>query len=1209
MKTKTRHILAFLMTLSLLLAMGTMSALAVAAEPLPEAMEAPNIIVYDDGYYGLNLMVKAEAPEALMDFYEKAYTNAYYEDYNTYSDYGEWSGGYETGIQVDWKIDDGQWQYTDDWDAHIWNCDAYTSFDGERVSLISVGTASEYYMWGIAEALDELGCLIETTDGASTYYRLDTANHKVTVRARFFVQLMNDQYETKVILSDWSEPTSYGKGEQVVSTAPSSLSAPTLADLEIDGIYAYYGAPTTVFNVYPGADVIAAMLWSEQYDADLEDSDIRLVVETSTDPNFGVGATIVQETFYESSSLRRQMSYEMMFYDLWWELPDSDQEAFCWNGETIYVRAKWVNNREVSGSYSTIESPYSNVVSVQGPEIGTYDITITHGTYGLDMEGYYSESYKITAGCELDSIVCAPLEGCYVDTITVNGTLMYDHDDESTHDLLDRYGQDTYFSFIGEAEKANQDLDIVVTYGGTPTAKYGITTESGVGGYLTTDAYYESWEDNSLVVYHGTAPKLTIHTYSGYEIDKVLIDGVENAQAKAEGCYTFPAITDSSHSISVTFKRVAYAVSAYAYHGTITTDYPGYTGSEYVRIGEDITFTFEPAQDAAGNYYEIENVYIDGILNEEAKSAGTYTFANVQADHSIWVYYSEDPVITHDITATSGANGHISPEGVVHAREGATVQFEFLPNEGYEVDQVFVDGVEITNLATKAYYNIANVTEAHTIHVTFKKLPVQYDVNVIVSGHNPSVHTVNPKGVTPVWEGEGFTLTYSPFVGYEVEKVLVNGVQVAADGAYAIESVQADCTIEIFFKIICYTVTFVDHDGAVLKTETVEHGAQATAPATPTREHYVFERWDTDFQDVTTNVTIRAIYQPAEYTVKFLSWDGQVLDAQTVKYTADAIAPQAPDREGYDFSHWSLDYTNVSANLEVRAVYTQREYTVQFVDSDDTVLSIQTVKHGEAAAVPANPTKEGYVFIGWDNTNYGCVTQNMTIKAMYVEGTGVTYTVTARALGNTGTVSPIGTTTVLENGSLTLHFTPDALSKIVKVFVDGVEIDVCSEYTFENITADHTVDVYFAPTAVIHVRTENTEHGTAAGHYELIDGVMVYVLEVEPTEGYELDGVYIDGLLAELELWEGKYVIRDLSEDMQIDIRFKLINTDGDGDGDQTPGGEGGSGDEVPGDGDGSGEADSPQTGDSGNIPLWLLVMAISSVAIVFCLRKNRTLQ
>ena len=74
-----------------------------------------------------------------------------------------------------------------------------------------------------------------------------------------------------------------------------------------------------------------------------------------------------------------------------------------------------------------------------------------------------------------------------------------------------------------------------------------------------------------------------------------------------------------------------------------------------------------------------------------------------------------------------------------------------------------------------------------------------------------------------------------------------------------------------------YTVTFVDDDGAVLKTETVEYGSGATAPADPEKapddvNHYEFTGWDRDFSDITGDLTVTAVYSgeahdPAENVI------------------------------------------------------------------------------------------------------------------------------------------------------------------------------------------------------------------------------------------------------------------------------------------------------------------------------------------------------
>ena len=194
------------------------------------------------------------------------------------------------------------------------------------------------------------------------------------------------------VFSDWSAVATYGGGNISENNLPMSLSAPTISNLEIYDTSSY-GDPYVQFDSYPAEDVVSAMMWAEQYDSSLEDSSIHLLMESSTDPNFGEGATVIKRTVYEGSSLKRKIKWDDMFYDLWYELPSSDQEAFVWNGETVYLRAKWVNEREISGQASKIESPYSNVLSVTGPTVTSYTVTVTHGSYGFDST--YEENEEI----------------------------------------------------------------------------------------------------------------------------------------------------------------------------------------------------------------------------------------------------------------------------------------------------------------------------------------------------------------------------------------------------------------------------------------------------------------------------------------------------------------------------------------------------------------------------------------------------------------------------------------------------------------------------------------------------------------------------------------------------------------------------------------------------------------------------------------------
>jgi hypothetical protein len=96
-------------------------------------------------------------------------------------------------------------------------------------------------------------------------------------------------------------------------------------------------------------------------------------------------------------------------------------------------------------------------------------------------------------------------------------------------------------------------------------------------------------------------------------------------------------------------------------------------------------------------------------------AAGSYTFTDVQAAHTIDVTFK---LQTFVITPSAGAGGVISPATPQTVSYGGSQKFDFLPNSGYLVDDVKVDGVSKGTITT---YTFTDVTAAHTIAVTFKR--------------------------------------------------------------------------------------------------------------------------------------------------------------------------------------------------------------------------------------------------------------------------------------------------------------------------------------------------------------------------------------------------------------------------------------------------------------------------------------------------------
>jgi hypothetical protein len=103
------------------------------------------------------------------------------------------------------------------------------------------------------------------------------------------------------------------------------------------------------------------------------------------------------------------------------------------------------------------------------------------------------------------------------------------------------------------------------------------------------------------------------------------------------------------------------------------------------------------------------------------------------------------------------------------------------------------------------------------------------------------------------------------------------------------------------------TVTFVDWDGQVLKTEQVKKGEAATAPTVGlVRDGHRFTGWDKDFSNVTENMTVTAQYEIDEYTITYILNGGENHADNTATYTIEdtPITLGEPTKAGYNFVEW-----------------------------------------------------------------------------------------------------------------------------------------------------------------------------------------------------------------------------------------------------------------------------------------------------------------
>ena len=112
-----------------------------------------------------------------------------------------------------------------------------------------------------------------------------------------------------------------------------------------------------------------------------------------------------------------------------------------------------------------------------------------------------------------------------------------------------------------------------------------------------------------------------------------------------------------------------------------------------------------------------------------------------------------------------------------------------------------------------------------------------------------------------------------------------------------------------------------EDENSILEIVYVEHGGEAFCSVTPTRAGYKFVGWDVSGKNIVTHTRIQALYEPIVSSVIFIDWDGTVLSTQTVEYGGSAEAPAIPSREGYIFTVWSNKFDNVTEDITVQAQY------------------------------------------------------------------------------------------------------------------------------------------------------------------------------------------------------------------------------------------------------------------------------------------------
>ena len=263
---------------------------------------------------------------------------------------------------------------------------------------------------------------------------------------------------------------------------------------------------------------------------------------------------------------------------------------------------------------------------------------------------------------------------------------------------------------------------------------------------------------------------------------------------------------------------------------------------------------------------------------------------------------------------------------------------------------------------------------------------------LLMRGGNIVGCTAREGGGVHVEDGGRFEMSAGTITGCtagQEEGKTANGVFIAAGGRFT-QSPGAQITGEV---IGAYTVTFQSEGGSEVASQ-IRANAPAARPADPTKEGHTFIGWyngesEWNFETpVTEKLTLTAKWQINRYTITFDTAGGSEVPSITQDYGTAITPPAAPTRTGYTFAGWdkTIPTTMPAGDMTITARWTVNQYTITLKPENGGQDIVIKQDYGTAITAPANPTKTGYTFAGWDKTIPSTMPAgDMTITARWTE--------------------------------------------------------------------------------------------------------------------------------------------------------------------------------------------------------------------------------
>jgi outer membrane protein OmpA-like peptidoglycan-associated protein len=484
-------------------------------------------------------------------------------------------------------------------------------------------------------------------------------------------------------------------------------------------------------------------------------------------------------------------------------------------------------------------------------------------------------------------------------------------------------------------------LNVTALYSNTT---YTVTPSAGTGGAISPST--------AQTVTHGNTTAFTVTADTGYSIDP--ISGTCGGSLVGT-TYTTNAITANCTVIA------SFAINNY----TVTFDLDGGTRTGGGTLSQSITH-------GSGAIAPIFSA-----PSGKTFSGWSGAFSAITGDLTVTALYGQ---ATHAVTPTAGTGGSISPATAQTIISGNATVFTITPNTGYEINSVtgtcggnltgntYITAVVITDCTVLALFSIQNFTVTFDLDggvrtgggdlsqsvtygsaataptftepsgktftgwsTTFSSITGTLTVTALYGDTTytatPSVGTggsISPSTAQTVTSGNTTVFTVTPDTGYSINSVNGTCGGNLISNTFTTNTITASCTVDASFILNNYTVTFDlgggTRTGGGNLTQSILHGSAAIAPTLTAPLGKVFSRWSIAFNNVSSALTITALYSDKTYQVIATASSGGSIIPRNVQIVIhnNTVNFQVTPDAGYLMA----DISSTCAGNTVATIYT-----------------------------------------------------------------------------------------------------------------------------------------------------------------------------------------------------------------------------------------------------------------------------------------------